>query len=261
MADYALKTREAGDLYVEYEPNDGNLSAAGGSMIVCLWVRAFISPIMGTLFDISGPAWDLRLFTSELDSKLYLLYPPMWAGGPSSYIWWWQGRGLVSAGDWHLLICEADYSGSAGSGEVRIWCDGEVKAYQPGCTWDTPETFTDFYVGAQAAGAHGNCDIDEFCVFDGYSTEDERLWLWNNGDGQERFGPGQPFANATRTFRAGFDAKSAVADYAAGTAEPIGGTAEFVDGFLFGKQLDWEEMAFELLPMPRLTFTVEGNEL
>lgn len=257
MGDYALKARVADGTRVQYEPNDGNLSASNGSIIICFWLRG-VGLDMGSLFDIAGnenfQLWLCRVLVINI-----ALAGPNGSGGV-----WSGGHTTLNDGAWHFVVCEADYSGGAGNGVLRLWVDGDLKIEQTGRTWGAPSTLSDFYLGSDEYGGLGkgeaNADIDEFCVFDGYGTEAERDRLYNGGDGIDPT-PADAFANATMIFRVGFDAKSAVADYAGGTPEPIGGTAAFTDGFLFGKQLDWEELTFTLNPMPSLTFTVEGNEL
>jgi hypothetical protein len=224
MANHALRARTASGLHARY--NTDSLSAAGGSMCIAFWVRFPIAAGTQTVFYVQGNnLFEFRLYGSGANIAM------LGAGGNT--VTWTGGYATIRDGGWHLVICESDYSGGAGNGVVRLWVDGSTVASATGLTWTAASSFSNFYVGQNGFGNYANGDIDEFVIFDGYLSEAEKDALYNAGAGVKPITDGHA-ANGTLIFRAGYDANSATADYAAGTAAPISGTYSFARGFLFG---------------------------
>ncbi len=221
--------------YALYEPNDGNLAATDGSQIVCFWHKHDSGYDTGRVVYIVGNndfGWLL-----ERDGNDIKLTCPVWW---DNVLTWTDGYTLLGDDQWHFIILQGDYTGGAGSGVLRLWCDGQVRAEKTDATWTAPTSFSIFAIGTDTYGKYAMGPIDEFCTFDGYATDEELVALWNGGDGVKPIQNGH-IANATLTFRAGFDENSAVADYAAGTAAPIAGKYGFKNGFWFGQDTGFEK--------------------
>lgn len=228
MANHAMRARLADGAGAEYEANDGNLAATGGSLFVAMWVRQSRAAqnVEGLLHIVGNNNFALFNYRSGQDE--------VFAGPNSSSCTWTNGNVTLTDGNWHWITVEADYSGGAGAGVLRVSSDGVVVASSTGLTWTAPTTFSEFHIGG-ISGSVGASQLnhDDVVVFDGYMSDAERTAGYNSGDGVKGLGDAG-FANATRTFYAGFDENSLTADYAAGTAAPIAGRASFIDGFWFG---------------------------
>ena len=220
MANHSLKARSSEGIYAAY--NVDNLALSDKSMIVCWWARFGGTGIHERHFDMQGSnGFGFAVF--KIGSNIRIQ-------GPNAYTAdWTGGHTYFIDGQWHFFLAELNET------QIRLFCDGQQRAQANIAAWTIP-TFTSFVVGAYTGGTYiANCDIDEFCVYAGYSTEAERAAAWNGGDGVKPM-PADAFANATMRFRAGYDANSATADYAAGTAAPTGpGTYGFRNGFWFGE--------------------------
>lgn len=230
-SNHAIRSRTSGARDVEYEPDDGNLAASGGSMAACAWIKFRTGIDHKNVWWIQGD----NLFYLNLQAYYH---DGGWKGlqvyGPGTNVAnWANGMTTLTDGAWHFIVAEADYSGGVGNGVIRLWVDGDVQAENTGLTWTAPTAFSSFVIGSNGASAFAEADIDEFCVFEGYSTEAERDALYNSGDGVKPITTDH-LANGTLTFRAGFDENSATADTAGGTAAPSGGNPSFTNGFWFG---------------------------
>lgn len=216
-----------------YEPNDGNLAATGGSQIVCFWYKHDSGYDLQTAIrtrDSSTWVWSFKRSGNDIVADA----PGM------TLLTWTDGYDVAGDGEWHFVILQADYTGGAGNGILRLWVDGQVRAELTGRTWNAPATWNCLAVGTDTYGKYAMGLIDGFCIFDGYATDEELATLWNGGDGVKPV-TDDHIANATLTFRAGFDKNSAVADYAAGTAAPTAGKYGFKNGFWFGQDTGFEK--------------------
>ncbi len=222
--------------YARYEPNDGNLAATDGNQIVCFWYA----------HRPTEPSYELDYAIRVRDSSTWVWSfkrdgNDIVADAPGlTLLTWTDGYDVVGDGEWHFVILQADYTGGAGSGILRLWVDGQMRAELTGRTWNAPATWNALVVGTDTYGKYANGLIDEFCIFDGYATDEELAALWNGGDGVKPVQDSH-ITNATLIFRAGFDENSAVADYAAGTAAPIAGKYGFKNGFWFGQDTGFEK--------------------
>lgn len=229
---HAFRARTVGAHSIEYEADDGNLAASAGSMVTCCWLRA---PIVG----------NRRCPIYITGNNLFMLYLSKYGGtdyrvyGPGYNYWLWEGgQTAIADGNWHFLMLEADYSGGAGNGIIRLSLDGDIVNEHTGLTWAAPTSFTTFWVGSDSVPTYCDFDLDGVGIAEGCSTEAERDALYANGAGKKVL-EDSDLANGTWTFRAGFDENSATADYAAGTAAPKGGNFSFTNGFWFG-DTTWE---------------------
>ncbi len=214
MANHAMRADNSDGTGAEYEPDDGNLAASGGSQFVCMWVRKsdVAANTTALLYILGDNSW--RMLTYRSGDNLV-------CNGPNySSATWTNGNLALQDGNWHWLTFEADYSGGAGNGVWRVTCDNVVVASHASRTWTAPTSFTEFSIGGSTGIGTAEINIDDVPVFEGHMSDAERTAAYNGGDGVKGLDDGD-FANATRTFYVSFDENTRTADDAVGTAAPI----------------------------------------